>query len=366
VKLRLVFGVPAAILALLLTTACTAASTVQPTAVAKPASQPASQPTTAPAVPTTQPAAQSKPQPTEVPYPTKPITFLVGYAAGGDTDNGARVLASVAEKKLGQQMVVVNKAGASGQIAWTELANSKPDGYTLAFVNQPTMVSGVVDPERKTVYNVDSFEYIANQVTDYTVPYVRADSPYKSLKDLVDAAKAKPGTITLSTTGLGTNEHFGILKLQKAAGVQFRIVHLEGSAQAHQELLGGHVDVAVDNVGGWGPAVKGGEARPLFVMSPERSKFYPDVPCSAELGYPTVIMSSSRGVIAPKGLPAAVSKRLQDSLKAAMEDPEHVQKMENLGLATDIMVGDKYYQFTKEMLVTAKELMEMIREEQKK
>ncbi len=363
-KTTLIYGVLSASIALLLAIGCSApAAPAQPTAQPKAAAQPAAQPTTQPA---TQPTTAPKPQPTEVPYPTKPITFLVGYAAGGDTDNGARALAAVAEKKLGQQMQVVNRAGASGQIAWTELYNSKPDGYTLAFVNQPTMVSGVVDAERKTIYNLDSFEYLANQVTDHTVAYVRSDSPYKSLKDLLDAAKAKPETITLSTTGLGTNEHFGILKLQKATGVKFRIVHLDGSAQTHKDLLGGHIDVGVDNVGGWEGMIKTGDVRSLVVMSKERSRFHPNTPTTTELGFPTVIMSSSRGVIAPKGLPPSVSKKLQDSLKAAMEDPEHKQKMDALGLETDIIVGDKYYQFTKDMLETAKELMQMIREEQKK
>lgn len=370
--MKVLSSLTAILFTVLLISACSQApdSPVVPAATQAPAKAVASTPTQASAAPvasspTQAPAKATSPAATDVSYPTKPINAIVAYPAGGDTDMGARVVTTIAEKKLGQPIQVVNKGGAAGQVGWTELSQQKPDGYTFGFVNQPTLVTTLLDSERKVAFTFDSFDYLINQVDDPVVPYVRADSPYKTLKDLIDDAKKRPGEITLTTTGFRTNEHFGILKLQQAAGVQFRIVHLDGSAQTYKDLLGGHIDVGVDNIGGWVQRVKDGEVRALAVMSKERSKFMPDVQTTAEAGYPTALMSSSRGVIAPKGIPAAVSSKLIAGLKAAMEDAEHVDKMENLGLTVKMIVGDEYVKYTKDLLENAKELMILAGKESK-
>jgi len=293
-------------------------------------------------------------------YPSKPISVLVAYAAGGETDIGARIVASIAEKDLGQPIIVINKGGAGGQIGWTELAKQKPDGYYIGFVNPPALNSVILDPERKATFTLDHFVPIINQVVDPVCFYVKPESPYKSFKDLLEDAGKRPAKITVTTTGIFSNEHLGILLLQEAAKVKFRIVHFDGSAQIITAMMGGQVDVGVDNVGGaWTSKVKAGQVRPLVVMDKERSKFYPDVPTSVELGYPNVIMSSSRGIVGPKGIPDPILKKLQAVFKKAMEDPQHVGKMDKAGLAVKIMVGDEYGKYINELHQTTQKLMEL-------
>lgn len=295
-------------------------------------------------------------------YPTKPVTLLVAYPAGGETDIGGRIVASIAEKDLGQPIIVVNKGGAGGQIGWTELAKQKPDGYYIGFVNLPSLNTHVLDPERKATFTLESFVPIINQVVDPVCFYVKPESPYKSFKDLLDDARKRPGKITVTTTGIMSNEHLGILLLQEAANVKFRLVHFDGSAQINTALMGGQVDVGVDNVGGpWTARVKGGQARPLVVMDTERSKFYPNTPTTPEQGYPKVVMSSSRGIVGPQGIPDPLIKKLQTVFKKAMETPEHVEKMDKAGLAVKILVGDAYGKYIREVHETSKSMMEMAR-----
>jgi len=294
-------------------------------------------------------------------YPTKSIMVLVGYPAGGSTDIGARIVAALAEKELGQPVVVVNKAGAGGQVGWTELAKQKPDGYYLGFINLPTFNITILDPERKATFNLDSFVPIINQVLDPGVIYVRPDSPYKNLKDLVDDAKKHPGEVKVGTTGILSDDYFAILMVEDAAKVKFRSVHFDGDAPQLTALLGRQIDVGFLNVGGLTGRVKAGNLRAIAVMDKERSKFYIDVPTSVEQGYPTVISSSTRGIVGPKGIPETIVKKLQTVFKKAMNDPEHVQMMDKAGLAIRIMVGDEYNKFIRDLDEKAKSLMEIVR-----
>lgn len=295
-------------------------------------------------------------------YPTKPITLMVAYPAGGETDIGGRILAAIAEKELGQPIVVINKGGAGGQVGWTDLAKQKPDGYMIGFINLPGFNSHILDPERKATFSLDHFVPIINQVVDPVCFYVKPESPYKTFKDVLEDAQKRPGKITVTTTGILSNEHLAILLLQQAARVKFRLVHFDGSAQILTAIMGNQVDVAVDNVGGaWTSRVKAGQVKPLIVMDRERSKFYPDVPTSIEEGYPTVLMSSSRGIVGPKGVPEPILKKLQAVFKKAMENPEHIEKMDKAGLAVKVMVGDEYGKYIKEVHETTKQLTEVAR-----
>ncbi|WP_072386045.1 tripartite tricarboxylate transporter substrate binding protein [Hyphomicrobium sp. CS1BSMeth3] len=292
-------------------------------------------------------------------YPTRPINMIVSFPAGGSTDIGARVVAGLAEKILGQPIVVVNRGGAGGQVGWTELARAKPDGYTIGFLNLPATNTTILDPERQAIFNEGSFTPIANQVLDPGVIWVAANSPYKTLKDLLDAAKAKPGTIRAATTGILSDDHLAILMVEEVnPGVNFRIVHLLGGAAQMKETLGGNIDVSFDNVGGIVPQVKSGQVRALAVMDTERSKFLPDVPTTKELGMPTVISSSTRGIGGPKGMDPAVVKKLQDVFSQAMKDPDHVKRLEDAGLAIKIMVGDEYVKYYNETHEKAKKYTE--------
>jgi tripartite-type tricarboxylate transporter receptor subunit TctC len=294
-------------------------------------------------------------------YPTKPITLMVPWAAGGGTDVGARILAAIAEKKVGQPIIVVNKVGAGSQVGMTELARAKPDGYYLGFASLPATNTIILDPERKAAFDVDSFLPIINQVLDPGLIWVKADSPYKSVKDLLDDAKKRPGQLRASTTGILGDDHLAILMMEKAAGVTFRIVHFEGGAQQFTATLGGQVDVSFDNVGSVVTKIRAGQVRGLAVMDKERSKFIPDVPTLSEVGFPNIISSSTRGIMGPKGIPDPVVKKIQDIFLTSMKEPDHVEKMEKVGLAIMPMLGAEYTKYFKELHETCKAYMEEAR-----
>jgi tripartite-type tricarboxylate transporter receptor subunit TctC len=304
-------------------------------------------------------AAVTGAAPAQQDFPTRPIQLMVAFPAGGSTDIAARIVASIAEKALGQPIVVVNRGGAGGQIGWTELARQKADGYYLGVINLPATNTVILDPERKAIFTEKDFTPIINQVLDPGVIWVRADSPYKTVQDLIDAGKKSPGTIRAATTGILSDDHLAILMTEEAApGAKFRLVHLEGGAAQFKEIMAGNIDVAFDNVGSIVKRVQSGEVRALAVMDDARSKFLPDVPTMKELGFPTVISSSTRGLAAPKGMPAALVAKLSDVLKKAMEDPEHVKKLEEQGLAIKVMTGDEYEKYFAETHAKAKKYTE--------
>jgi tripartite-type tricarboxylate transporter receptor subunit TctC len=279
-------------------------------------------------------------------YPERQVSLMIAYPAGGSTDIGARIVAAIAEKALGQPIVVVNKAGAGGQVGWTELSRQKPDGYYIGYINLPALNTVITDKDRQAIFDVKSFTPIINQVLDPGAIWVAANSPYKSMKDVIDDAKKKPNTLRAATTGILSDDHLAILMTEEAVpGVHFRLVHLTGGAPMMKETLAGNIDVAFDNVGSIVKQVKSGQVRALAVMDTERSKFLPDVPTMKELGYPSVISSSTRGIAGPKGMDPKIVKKLQDVLKKAMEDPEHKKKMEDVGLAVKIMTGEEYQKY---------------------
>ena len=288
-------------------------------------------------------------------FPNKPVQLMVAYPAGGSTDVGARIVASIAEKSLGQPIVVVNKGGAGGQVGWTELVRQRPDGYYIGYINLPATNTVILDPDRKAIFTEKDFTPIINQVLDPGVIWVRADSPYKTVKDLIEAAKKSPNTIRTATTGILSDDHLAILMTEEAApGAIFRLVHLEGGAAQFKEIMSGNIDAAFDNVGSIMTRVKSGEVRALAVMDDVRSKFLPDVPTMKELGYPTVMSNSTRGIAGPKGMPEAVVKVLRDNLKKAMDDPDHVSKLEAQGLAIKVMMGAEYDKYFAETHAKAK------------
>lgn len=291
-------------------------------------------------------------------YPRRAVQLIVAFPAGGSTDVGARILAGMAEKDFGQPITVVNKAGAGGQIGFTEIARAKPDGYTLGFLNLPGMNTITLDPERKAAFTIDSFIPIVNQVLDPGFIWVKGDSPYKTLADLVDAAKKNPGKLSACTTGILSDDHLAILMLQEAAKCEFRIVHFDGGAQQLTGVLGGHVDVAFDNVGSVFKRVSTGEIRGLAVTDTERSKFLPQIPTTKELGFGTVISNSTRGVGAPKGTPADICKVVETAFLKAINSPEMKEKMDAVGLALKPMVGAEYAKYYADLQAQAKKYTE--------
>ena len=295
-------------------------------------------------------------------FPTKPLQLMIAFPPGGSTDVAARIVASIAEKQLGQPVVVVNRGGAGGQVGWTHMSLARPDGYYIGVINLPALNTVILDPERKATFKADAFIPLINHVLDPGIIFVKADSPYKSLKDLLEAAKRTPNKISAATTGILSDDHLAILMAEEAfPGAIFRIVHFEGGAPQVTALLGGHIDVAFDNVGGVFRRIRSGELRALAVLDTKRSPFLPEVPTTPELGFKTVVSSSTRGIAVPRGTPQPIIQQLQAVFKKAMDDPEHMKKMAESGLALHVLVGEEYARYYRDLHAKAAKYTEWAR-----
>lgn len=274
-------------------------------------------------------------------YPEKPVSAIISYGAGGNTDVGARILFPNVEKELGASLTIINKPGGGGWVGWTNLVNAKSDGYTIGYINTPNLITGYLNPSLKRDKNLDDFDLIANHVTDYGVISINKDEKrFNTISELVEYAKSN--TLTVSTTGANGDDHIAMLKMNQKFGTQFVPVHTKGSANQRAAIQGGHVDVGFSNVGDTNNAHKGGELKVLAIMASERSKFLEDVPTLAESGFPGVFSWSARGIAAPKGLAPEQLELLRKSFIKGMENPEHLKKMEEMGLMVDIKTGDDY------------------------
>lgn len=295
-------------------------------------------------------------------YPTRPITIMVGSTAGGSSDVGVRILAEALKKVVGQPILVENKGGAGGQVMLTDFKNNaKPDGYTMALFVSPGYVTIPLDPGRKAIFGMSDFQWVANHVNDPGAILVRAESPFKTLEDFLAAAKARPGQISVSTTGIGGDDHLAVLDFQQKTGLKVNIVHISrGTAEALTATLGGHIEVDFDNIGGFLPTVKSGQARILAVMLEQRYPDLPDVPTFRERGI-DLISSSARGYILPKGTPSHIVRYLEQAIKTAMEDPDHVRRMREAGLMLKYMGIEEYTQFIERETARAKSLVELYR-----
>lgn len=294
-------------------------------------------------------------------YPTKPITIQIPYPAGGSSDVGARIVAGIAEKQIGQPIVVVNKPGAGGQGGWTELARQKPDGYYLGGINLPHLLSAALDPERKAVFKPEDIVPIISQALDPTTISVRPDSPWKTLKDLIDDAKKRPEQIAAGIVGYLQDDEIGYLQFAEGAGVKLRRVYFDGAAPAITALLGKHVDVlfctVADNYSQW----KAGRIRMLTIMDKERTKFYPDLPTTAELGFPTILSASTRGIAGPKGIPGPIMKKIEQIFQKAMMSQEHMDKLESAGMPVKIMLAEEFGKYYWESYKVAKKWVDYVR-----
>jgi len=335
------------------TPAPTSAPAAAPTkaAAAAPTSAPAAAPTKAPTAPptATKPAAPAAAAPAGPPpkpsgWPTKSIQLIIPWDAGGSTDVGFRLLAPLMEKTLGTTIEVVNKPGAGSQVGVADLAKSKPDGYTIGNVSAPAVITIYLDPERKATFTWKDFAPIGLHVFDPGVMAVTPDSKYKSLKDLVDDAKANPEKVKAATTGVLGDDHLAILALQRLAGVKFAIVHFTGGAPQTQALLGGHIDVGFDNIGSYAKLQKQGQARILAVMDTQRNKYAPDTPTAEEQGY-KLYSSSSRGLAAPAGTPKEIVNYISYAMEQAMKDPELMKKMDDAALTQRYMNPEQFNQY---------------------
>jgi len=255
-------------------------------------------------------------------YPEQPIKMIVSYAPGGGSDMIARLAAQYMVKYLGNNasIVVVNRPGAGGGIGFGELSRAPADGYTIGMINTPNVLT--IPIERKSSFHWQDYDLLGNVVDDPDNISVRADSEFKTLKDLVAYAKAHPGEVSYGTTGVGSDDHLAAMQLEKATGIKMNHVPFKGAAEVLNAVMGKQITIAVMNIGEALAAVKGGnQLRQLGQMSAKRTNVAPDVPTFREQGY-DIIMASLRGFAAPKGLPAPVREQLVSALKKTAADPE--------------------------------------------
>jgi tripartite-type tricarboxylate transporter receptor subunit TctC len=263
-------------------------------------------------------------------YPEKPITLIVAYAPGGGTDLTARAIATFMEKYLGNnaRIIVLNRTGAGGAIGFAQLANAPADGYTIGMINTPNVIT--IPIERKSDFHWQRFDLLGNLVDDPGNFAVHAESPIKTLADLAAFAKARPGEVTVGTTGTGSDDHLAMLQFEKAAGVRMTHVPFKGSADVRTAVAGKQITVAAVNVGEAMQALKGGAPiRNLGSMSAARSSLAPDLPTFKEQGF-NIELASLRGMAAPKGLPSDVRDALVKAIAQAVNDPEFKARAEQI------------------------------------
>ena len=250
--------------------------------------------------------------------PKGAVTLINPFTVGGLTDLTARFLSDKAKAKFPAGIAVINRPGAGGSIGVTEIVQAKPDGTTVGLA--PT--ASIVDqPQMNNLpYKTpDDFAPIINTITYYQFLAVRADAPWKSAKELMDAVRASPGKLRFGSSGIGTASHLNLAQLTSAAKIDVVHAPFSGWAEGSAALLGGHVDTLIINRGEGRQLVNAGRLRILAAFQPVRSKFYPDVPTFKELGH-DVAVSLSFVVIGPKDMPAKTKQYFHDAFKAVLDD----------------------------------------------
>jgi tripartite-type tricarboxylate transporter receptor subunit TctC len=254
-------------------------------------------------------------------YPSKVITWVCPYAAGGNADNRSRQVARVMASLLGQTIIVDNKAGGGGNIGTEAIAKARPDGYTIGMGNFAPLA-----------VNASLFKKLSFDPQNDLVPImliergplvlmVRSESPYKTVKDVVVAAKAAPGKLSYASGGIGGTHHLSGALFESVAGVDMIHVPYKSGAAGATDLMGGQVDMMFEQMYAAMPSLKGGRLRGLAITSKTRSPLLPELPTMAEAGFPAVEVLNWQGIVGPKGLPADIVATLNAAANKALQDP---------------------------------------------
>ena len=288
-------------------------------------------------------------------FPSKPVTLIVPWPAGGSTDIYFRKLGEVAARHLGQPLVIDNKPGGSGMNGPATMAKTaRPDGYTISQLaisayRMPHMQKVDWDP-------ISDFTYIIG-LAGYTFGVVvRADSPFQTFQDLLTYARANPGKLSYATPGTGTSLHLAMEEVAAKAGVQFLHIPFKGYADGAIALMGGHVMVQVDSTG-WAKQVDAGAQRLLATLGDKRTRW--GAPTVKELGVDTV-SNSPFGLVGPKGMPREVVKVLHDAFKKSLDDPEYLKVLAQLDQPAWYMSSEDYARWAVDMLKAERATIERV------
>lgn len=263
-----------------------------------------------------------------VEYPTKPITLIVPFGAGGTIDVLSRSLADIAKRHLGQPIIVENKPGAASVIGYKAVISKPPDGYTIGTGPVETIINryimGMTD-----FHPVDDVTHIMRLWGWFNVIAVRTDAPWKTIQEFIQYCKANPGKVSYGTSGVGLTPHMYMLELASLYGLDIKHIPYKSGAEDYTALMGGHIDALSD--GAWAPAIQSGKVRFLLAFVNERSPKFPQVPTPKEIGIEK-FPSSNVNVFGPKGLPTPIVRKLHDAFKMTMDDPEYKANLEKFNL----------------------------------
>jgi tripartite-type tricarboxylate transporter receptor subunit TctC len=246
-------------------------------------------------------------------YPLKPVQVIVGFSAGGSVDVMARTLVNIISAQLGQSFVIVNRDGASGSIGFGQLANSQPDGYTLGA--GPTTPISIAPHLMKNIrFGVDSFEYLCQSFENVFTVAVPLDSPFRSMSEILAAARSRPGKLTYGHSGVGTVPHLAIANFAYRSGIDLHAVPYRGEASMFTDLIAGRVDMGGSSVA----LAVGQRVRVLAVFADSRHPAFPEAPTFYELGMPSM-PPGFNGLFAPKGTPREIRTVLERACEQAVQ-----------------------------------------------
>lgn len=290
-------------------------------------------------------------------YPERPITLIIPWPPGGSTDQTARVLAKAAEAHLGQPIVVLNKPGATTTLGMTELAAAKPDGYTIGTLSSSTYLIPLRGGRTVQYDPLKSFSFINLYGDNLVGIVVHADSKWKTLRELIEDAKAHPGKVKYGQAGVGTPPHLTMEGIAAESGGRFTHVPQKGSAEAVAALLGRHIDFIVE-VSVWVPHVEAKTVRLLAVATPARLDGFPDVPTMKELGFNS--LRSLQAVIGPAGMPEPIRMKLETAFRKGVKDPAFVDAMRRLHMVITEASGAETEKIVRGEMARAKTVLDQL------
>ena len=281
-----------------------------------------------------------------VDYPKRPINVLIGFAPGGGSDVMLSMVRPLLEKNLKTTLIPVYKPGSGSDIALTEVAHAKPDGYTTVISCTPQVpINPVV---RETQYKISDLIFVANVVTDPGILVVRTASPYKTLVEFIKGAQGKPGKISVGVSSAPGDDWFAMHMFEGIAQVKLNIVPFPGDGPSWQAALAGHVEASSNNLGIVYPQVKGGKLRALAIMTEKRSPYLPDVPTFKELGF-NFTSGSSRGFSMPKDTPKGIVEIFSNAVKQVMDSEEFKANAMKTAFPSDFQGPEEYTAFIKKL-----------------
>jgi tripartite-type tricarboxylate transporter receptor subunit TctC len=280
-------------------------------------------------------------------YPTKPITMIVPFPPGGVADIVGRPLAAAMEKTLKQPVIVVNRAGAGGAVGMTAAAKSAPDGYTVLTTLSSISIFPVSDPlnGKPAPYELSDFAPIALLTADPTILVVRADGPYKTIKEFIAYAKANPGKINYSSSGVYGTLHVAMEMFANAAGIELFHVPYQGGGPALQALLGGQVQALASGPSPAAAQMKAGKVLALAGWGDKRVSVLPEVPTFKELGFKDVEFYIWSGLVVPAGTPQAAQRKLREAVRAAVKDEAFAGAMTKVGSPVTYLDAPEFKKF---------------------